>query len=210
VAAELERAAMLCRELGHTVEECQLDLGVSFDEFMLANTRVWCASIAFWIGGLEMITGSKAGPDTLEATTLACMELGRTLSAADMLVVDDILNRVNRSVGNFFCDWDVVLSPTLPEPPAPHGTHNANAPDVDGLAWTTYIFNVSPFTPVFNTTGLPAISLPLGWSEAEGLPLGMQFGARFGAEDTLLQLAGQLERAAPWNQGKKPPTIEKA
>ena len=55
----------------------------------------------------------------------------------------------------------------------------------------------TPFTPVFNTTGQPAISLPLARTGA-GLPIGMQFVGRFGAEDTLLNLAAQLERAMPW------------
>ena len=53
------------------------------------------------------------------------------------------------------------------------------------------------FTPIFNVTGQPAASLPLHWNQ-EGLPIGVQFAARYGDEATLFRLASQLETAAPW------------
>ena len=71
---------------------------------------------------------------------------------------------------------------------------------MDGLQWTARVFEHSPFTPVFNVAGTPAISLPLGMSGKHGLPIGLQFAGRFAAEDVLLRLAGQLEQALPWYQ----------
>jgi amidase len=64
-------------------------------------------------------------------------------------------------------------------------------------------FSFMPYTPVFNATGQPAMSVPLCWSDA-GLPIGMQFAARYGNEATLFRLAGQLERARPWAERRPP------
>jgi amidase len=54
-----------------------------------------------------------------------------------------------------------------------------------------------PFTPVWNVTGQPAISLPLAESES-GLPIGVQFIGAPGAEEALISLAAQLEAVRPW------------
>ena len=55
----------------------------------------------------------------------------------------------------------------------------------------------APFTAAFNMSGQPAINLPLHWN-AEGIPIGVQLVAAYGREDILLQVASQLEAAAPW------------
>jgi amidase len=54
-----------------------------------------------------------------------------------------------------------------------------------------------PFTPPFNMSGQPAISLPLHWNAA-GLPIGVQLVAAYGREDVLVRVAAQLEAAQPW------------
>jgi len=62
-----------------------------------------------------------------------------------------------------------------------------------------------PFTPPFNMTGQPSMSLPLHWS-ANGLPIGMMFTARYADEATLFRLAAQLERELPWAD-QRPPAV---
>ncbi|MGH7010775.1 MAG: amidase family protein, partial [Caulobacteraceae bacterium] len=61
---------------------------------------------------------------------------------------------------------------------------------------------VFPFTPPFNITGQPSMSLPLAWSKS-GLPIGMMLTARYADEASLFRLAGQLEKEAPW-KGRRP------
>ena len=97
--------------------------------------------------------------------------------------------------------YDLFLSPTLAEPPAPLGTFDS--PPGEPLTGLFRAASYVPFTPPFNVTGQPGVSLPLHWND-EGLPIGVQFVGRFGDEETLLSLAGQLEEAAPW-AGRRPP-----
>ncbi|RMD81020.1 MAG: amidase, partial [Candidatus Dadabacteria bacterium] len=76
-------------------------------------------------------------------------------------------------------------------------------PPDDPLGHTNKVVSLIAFTPPFNVTGQPAISLPLYWNDA-GLPIGVQFVAAYGREDVLIGLAGQLEQAMPW-KGRRPP-----
>src|SRR5690606_31937013 len=154
---------------------------------------------AAWIDDLAARTGRAADEHTLEAATLACYRSGKRASAVDYLSAVAIQNQVSRAVGDFFEAYDLLLTPTLPQPPQLLGTYNANAPLADGMAWAVKLFSASPFTPVFNMTGQPAMSVPLFLGGA-GLPIGIQFAARFGAERSLFELAGQLEHAYGWNR----------
>ena len=110
-----------------------------------------------------------------------------------------------RAVDQFGQVIDVLLSPTSAQPPPRHGVIDQNAPGIDGITWTRQTFERFPFTPLFNATGQPAISLPLHWSN-DALPMGSQFVGRFGDEATLLQLASQIEQAAPWSE-RRPPLL---
>jgi amidase len=112
-------------------------------------------------------------------------------------------NIVARKVGQFFEGIDVLVSPTLARPPVRLGEIDQDRVGLSALDWTRQVFSYCPFTLLFNTTGQPAISLPLHWT-ADSLPVGVQFAARLGEEATLLQLAGQLESAQPW-MGRQPP-----
>jgi amidase len=67
------------------------------------------------------------------------------------------------------------------------------------------VFEVMPYTPMFNVTGQPAMSVPLHWNR-DGLPIGVQLVGRYGDESTLFRVAGQLEREHPWS-GRVPSGI---
>jgi amidase len=95
---------------------------------------------------------------------------------------------------------DVVLTPTLALPPVPIGWQEEVEGAVEQLLRSVAF---TPFTAIANVTGLPAISLPLGWSP-EGLPIGVQVIGPPAGEALLLRLAAQIERAVPWHDRRPP------
>ncbi|MFJ8623633.1 amidase [Kitasatospora sp. NPDC093550] len=194
------RAARLAESLGHRVEEVRVGLGASWEEFTLANARLWTANLATWIDDLAAALGRPVGPATLQPETLASHAYGRRVSGTEFVRALALRNSVARAIGRYFTDYDLLLTPTLPEPPVPLGTYAEGAEDADGLGWLRQVLHRSPFTAPFNVAGTPAMSVPLESDPATGLPVGVQFAAGYGREDVLFRLAGQLERAAPWAQ----------
>jgi amidase len=79
--------------------------------------------------------------------------------------------------------------------PYPLGFMNTNADDLTD--YSERLYNFMPNTQPFNVAGLPAASMPLGWSD-DGLPIGLQFAAKMGDEATIFRLAAQIEQALPW------------
>jgi len=197
----LHETVKLCEELGHELVEASPE--VDMEALTLATTRIWAANMTNWINGLALAQQKIPTQENLEATTWACYQFGQTLKASELLQALDINAMVSRRVGVFFSEYDVLLSPTVARLPLLIGELNANSLGVDAIQWAEQIFTYAPFTSLFNTTGQPAVSLPLGWSR-DGLPIGMQFVGRFADEATLFRLAGQLEQARPW-KAKRPP-----
>ncbi|MFJ3375765.1 amidase [Pseudomonas sp. NPDC086112] len=195
VARELEA-------LGHRVERVTAPLGTSWDSFVQANAHIWCATLVRWIDGLAATTSRPIDLSTLEPATLACYAYGLQARAVEFAGALEVRNLIARSVAGWFDDFDVLLTPTLPRLPHALNTYSRGAQTMDGLQWTARVFEHSPFTPVFNVAGTPAMSLPLAMSRQQDLPIGLQFAARFGAEEVLLRLAGQLEQALPWHERK--------
>jgi amidase len=191
----------LLEGLGHELVEDRPPLDW---ELFLANVhRIWVAFNALSVDAAAMATGRKPGPDNLEAVTLACVEEARKMSASDLLTSIAHQNVVSRQVGVWFEKYDLHLSPTLARPPAPLGEINQNRSGCSPIEWTQQVFTYCPFTPLYNTTGQPAISLPLHWTDG-GLPVGVQLVARFGDESSLIRIAAQLEEARPWSSRRPP------
>lgn len=216
----VEETARLCADLGHFVEEAapQID-GHAFARDFLTMV---CAETRADIAEGEALTGKKARYGEFEPATWALGLLGRQISAGEYARALRSLQRAARQVGAFFEKYDVLLTPTLATPPMEIGwlqpagirafalkllgSLNAGAllnklAGIEALAEEVFAF--IPFTPVFNVTGQPAMSVPLVWND-QGLPIGMHFVARFGDEATLFRLAAQLEKARPWFERRPP------
>jgi amidase len=202
IRERLADTARLCVSLGHEVEEADMALGVSWDAFVHASSILWAVNIAAWIEDMAQVTGRTIDETTLEPQTLAVYRTGLGVSGIEIIRALDLRNAVTRSVAEFFSRYDLLLTPTLPDV-APHiGEYALNAGTMNGHEWTSHVFGSSPFTPVFNAAGLPAMSVPLFNDDVTHLPIGMQFVASSGREDLLFRVAGQLERRLPWASRK--------
>jgi amidase len=193
--AAVHRVADVLSGLGHTVVEAAPALDrEAFDQ---ANLTAWCSFLADGVDLLAGLLGITPGPDVLEATTLACVEHGRTLRASDLYAADRVFNATTRAVAAFHLHHDVLLTPTTCSPNTALGHLDANDPGLDARGWYDRIFSFAGFTALANVTGMPAISLPLATS-TQGWPVGVQLGAGLAEEATLLALAADLEQALPW------------
>jgi amidase len=195
----VREAAKLCSELGHEVTEAAPP--INGDMIVELFIPVWSAGCAWSIDALAMASGETPSQDRFEPLTWALYEAGRQQSAAQYLLAITMFQVISRGIAGFFQDYDVLLTPTLAEPPVPLGTFDAPADNpMQGMARAgEYV----PFTPICNFTGQPAMSMPLLWN-ADGLPVGTHFMGRFGDEATLFRLAAQLEEARPWADRRPP------
>ncbi|MGA5546065.1 amidase [Mycobacterium sp. NPDC051198] len=168
-----------------------------WEQFVDANLPVWSVSLAEGIDALAAALGTSPGPDNLEATTLSSAEYGRRVSATELGGALAVFNQVSRAVGTFFADYDLLLTPTLSQPPQLLGELDSDDASLTPRQWVHKLFGVCSFTPLFNATGGPAISLPLGVTSS-GLPIGVQIAAPMCDEGILIAVASQLEKAMPW------------
>jgi Asp-tRNA(Asn)/Glu-tRNA(Gln) amidotransferase A subunit family amidase len=196
--AAAERAATLCVSLGHEVEEAAptLDLAAVYQGFSLLAS----AGTALKIAQREAVLGRAARRDEIEAVNWTTLETGRAASGVDYARAREAIHGASRELGRFLEKYDLILSPTMALVPAKLGVLSLSQ---DTAAFTGPATRASGFTSLFNITGQPAMSVPLHWTAplegaTEGLPIGVQFAARFGDEATLFRLAAQLERAQPW------------
>ena len=212
--AATEDAAKLLASLGHHVEEAAP--AVDADAFTLAFLTMVAAELGADLKYCSDVVGRKARRGDVEPATWALHLLADAFSAREYATALRTLEGVGRTVGPFFSEYDVLLTPTLATPPPPVGSLAPSPTEIrllkvlgsmgsgrvvraagllDEAAKDAFAF--IPWTPVFNVTGHPAMSVPLWWTEG-GLPVGVHLVGRLGREDVLLRLAGQLEKARPW------------
>jgi amidase len=191
-------AARLAESLGHSISERGL-AEASFgegadlvDSFMIR----WEAGQAATVSTLERVIGRAVEAEEVEPLTWALAEAGRHHGAGEYLTAVAQHQLISRVIAGWLeGEFDLLLTPSVGEPPPPLGSYDDSGPDPMAAirrAWPT-----AAFSSIFNATGQPAISLPLHWTE-DGLPVGVQLVAALGREDLLIRVAAQLERARPW------------
>jgi amidase len=198
IQAALERTAALLKGLGHEVTP----KGMGIDYRALFASRGPAAAANFAAGMARLIDeiGREPEPHELEPLTWASLKAGRRQTGPDVMRSLQETRMLNRQVLAFFEGIDVYLTPVLGTPLPEIGfidPVNLEPREVNRRQGKTF-----PFTPPFNFSGQPSMSLPLE-TDANGLPIGMMFTAKYADEATLFRLAAQLEKEAPW-KGRRP------
>ncbi len=200
VHPECRRAVMdtgrLLEEFGHHVEvshPAALDEPDWNDVFL----RLVAVGTASSVSHIEEILGRQVGPGDLEHMNLRLAEIGRAVSGVDYMAAVDAMHAYGRRMAAWWHPadgspgFDVLVTPTLGEPPPPIGWLT------DPRQGGRRLGRLMLFTAQFNMTGQPAVSLPLHRTP-EGLPVGVQFVGPSAGEALLIRLASQIEAAAPW------------
>jgi amidase len=189
VVSELESA-------GHELVEASPVF--DYEEYLRFTCIAWSFGLYAGMDMFAAMTGRPISEETLEPVMLSFYNYSKGLTGADMMMTQFWLNKFTRTFGDFFKKYDMLLTPTLVKLPEPIGKYTKMRRDIDYVGFMRLQDEVRIHPPAANVTGQPAISLPLGQSKS-GLPIGVQFMARFGDESGLIRLASSLEKMMPWS-----------
>ncbi len=195
--AAVAGAARLLESLGHHIEE---SAPAAMFERELARHfyTIIAADVEATFQAFEMLLGRPVREDEIEPRNAGYRRAGKAAGAVEYLQSRAWTGRWARRMAHWWNDHDLLVTPTLGAPPPELGWFTAGGPQLEGKRIASFI----PYTAQFNMTGQPAVSLPLHWTRG-GLPVGVQLVAAHGREDVLIQVASQLEQAAPWS-GRRP------
>jgi amidase len=178
------------QELGWKVDPSEFSIDA---ERMLWALRIVAgASLFYALEKRVSYIGRPRGADDVESITALWAEEGRRHTAAQYVEAQETLGEIARQFETFVARFDLVLTPTLAEPPLPIGSCSQMGNDLDSYLWSVY-GNV-PFLPLLNSSGGPAASLPLCLTD-DGLPIGIHIGSRAGQDHLVLAASATLERA---------------
>jgi amidase len=205
-SAGLAATATLLESLGHIVVEA----GPLLDGEALGRAGLFTisANIAAQLDEHGAARGRPVTDDEIEPVTAGMVRLGRSVPMMELARANNAFISAAIQYEHFLDAgrFDLTLSPTVHRAPDPLGTMALTA---DPQSMGDAISGFAPHCAIFNHIGAPAMSVPLHWTAPtptapSGLPIGMMFGARYGEEGLLLNLAAQLERAAPWAHRRPP------
>jgi amidase len=198
-AQAVAEAAGLLRELGHDVQE--VDPPWQIEGLTELFGAVFCTHISLSIAYSGMVAGREPTAEDMEPMSWAIFSMVKKLNAVEGFGATVRLQAFTRQLVQFMEPYDVLLTPALAERPLPLGTLDSAAPNPMETFTRSGLF--TPFTPVFNASGQPGISVPLFQGD-DGLPLAVQLAGKPAQEATLLALAAQLELARPWSDRRAP------
>lgn len=202
VADSVSITARAIETLGHTVETVSLDL--DWDELVEAFNTIWCFGTAATVAALAEVGEVPIDENSFEETTLLSYRQGLSLGPLDLAAAFAIMNSAGRYMGQFTSEWDILLTPTANRAslPVDHLEHPRSAET--SIEWVRRVLSEYPICALYNITGAPAVSLPVGLTP-DGLPLGLHLGGAMYGESDLIGLSAELEQVLPWRD-RRPET----
>ena len=187
-----------CREAVRATAETLAALGHDVGEAPVPfPVERWLAFGAVWAVGAASIPLPPEADQLLRPLTRWLRERGRATSGVEYAEALGAVQRLTVDTALAWDAFDLILTPTLAQPPSLVGElRDDDDPAGDFAAQTRF----TPWTSIYNLTGRPAVSLPLHTADVGGrtLPIGVMLGGRLGAEETLLSVSAQLEEAIGW------------
>jgi amidase len=197
IARCVEKVVAECERAGHELVE--ISPVFDYEEYFNAVCVAWAFGLHAGLDMFARAMGRTISDDTLEPLMLSFYKYSKGLTGSDMIMTEFSLNKIRRIFGQFFEQYDILLTPTLTRLPETVDTYSKMRAELDYLGYMRRSDATRVHTPPANVTGQPAISLPLGCSQS-GLPIGVQFVSRFGHEAALIRLASFLEKQMPWHE----------
>lgn len=197
VMAAITRTRRLLTDMGHTVIDVPWPFAPA--DFARDFVALWSLGAADAVGAVNKAFGND-GVASLEPLTRHLGNNGAALAQADVQALMGRLAGYRDAYNASFRDHDLLLTPVLSRHAIPIGYLSPTRPPADLMA---DMMRLVAYTPVQNLTGAAAMSVPI-MSATNGLPVGMHFAGRRGDDARLLDLAFQLEAAAPWAQRRPP------
>jgi amidase len=192
-AAAVQHACAVMTSLGHDVIDAPLP-DLQYNKFLQAHIDVLATNIVASVNGKVRGKPSAEWWHLLEPAIFDGYQYGMTLSAEKYVLAINRFHTIARQLESYIAPYDFILTPTLTKPPAPLGYISTQT---DFLSFRQKVGQYTTFLAIINASGQPAASLPLYATESR-LPIGVQLIGHFGAEDEVLRLSAQLEKAAPW------------
>lgn len=194
----VEFAAALLKRAGHEVVDAPLP-SVDYDELVHAHVTVLMANAYASIAGMVKGRDETSWKSRVEPAIFDAYKRGSELSAAQYIAAINTFHSVGRRMARGMKDFDLALTPTLTQLPAPLGQFSMTT---DFWSFRRAVSKYTAFLTIINASGQPAASVPSYWTAA-GLPVGVQLIGHFGREDQILAAAAQIEKLAPWS-GRMP------
>ncbi|TQF75030.1 amidase [Rhodococcus spelaei] len=179
--AAAERAAAALGGSGHHVATAELPYPAN----PLPLIARWTAGTAADAADLD--------PALLQRRTRGHAAVGRRLAR---FVKAEQVERLHRTLYEYFAEHDVVITPTLAAVPVASSRWSEKSWLSNVVANVRY----APFPSLWNLAGWPAASVPAGIHPQTGTPLGVQIAAPPGSEGKILAVAAQLEQLLPWTR----------